>query len=229
MIGLRERPLLAPEAARQTPIDDRSVTIARRPQAAARVAERRSSDRWPEGRQPALPVIAPGQLWIVEASHSPAELLPFEFDAFTAANVVIYDRALTPLVAAALPLGSYAEAAKAMHQALDGPELERILRLALDGWSVLRLLDGALDAADRTDRLRRIAAHLRDAGIAAELPVHLVRDTGGECETTETSLGDLAGALDPGHCEPRVTAVFATRRGGSALPLRAVVDNGLAG
>lgn len=228
MIGLRARPLPSGEETYLPAIDPPSVTRPREPLAPARFAGRPTAIRGLGGGPPALPAIAPGQLWVVETLPSAAPLRPFELDAFSAANVVIYDRSLTPLVAAALPLGSYAEPAAAAQPALERPEIERILRLTLDGWSVVRLLDGALDAADRAERLHRIAAHLRGAGIAAELPVQLIGDTAGGYETTDAALGDMAEVLDAGRCERRVTAVFATRRGGGG-PLRAIVDNGLAG
>ena len=139
---------------------------------------------------------------------------------------MIYDRILTSWIAASLPLGSYAE--PAADRALDGPELERVLRLALDGWSVIRLVGGEFNAGQRIARLRRIAERLRDAGVAAGLPVHLVGDMGADYAVADTSLGDLAGVLDAGRFERPVTAIFATRRDGAA-PLYAIVDNGLAG
>lgn len=176
-----------------------------------------------------LPAMAPGQLWLVETGAAGAPLPAFERDAFNAANVVIYDRALTAFVAAALPLGSYAEPSRAAERALDEAEFERVLRLTLDGWSVMRLLGGDATAAQRGDRLRRVAAQLRGAGLAAELPVRLITEPAEMSAVTETALGDLAGALHRRHYDRRVTAIFATRQTTGAGPLRAVVDNGLAG
>lgn len=176
-----------------------------------------------------LPTVAPGQLWLVESPPSAAHLRPFEHDALNAADVIIYDQELTTPTAAVRPPGRYAEPAQTTDHALDGPEFERVLRLALDGWSVIRLVNGECAAARRADRLRRIAAQLRGAGIAAGLPVQLVTETIGGCATTETSLGDLAGVLDGSRLECRVTAIFATGRSGVAGPLYAVFDNGLAG
>jgi hypothetical protein len=180
-------------------------------------------------RRAMLPTMAPGQLWLVETGAAGAPLRAFERDAFNAANVVIYDRALIAFVAAALPLGSYAEPSRAAERALDEAECERVLRLTLDGWSVLRLLGGQLTAAERGDRLRRVAAQLHGAGLAAESPVRLIIGAAETSAVTETALGDLAGALHRGHYDRRVTAIFAIRQTAGAGPLRAVVDNGLAG
>jgi hypothetical protein len=180
-------------------------------------------------RRAALPTMAPGQLWLVETGAAGAPLRAFERDAFNAANVVIYDRALTAFVASALPLGSYAEPSRAAERALHEAEFERVLRLTLDGWSVMRLLGGEPTAGQRRDRLRRIAAQLHDAGLAADLPVRLITEAAEKSAVTETALGDLAEALHDGHYNRRVTAIFATRQTTGASPLRAVVDNGLAG
>jgi hypothetical protein len=180
-------------------------------------------------RRATLPTMAPGQLWLVETGAAGAPLRAFERDAFNAANVVIYDRALTAFVAAALPLGSYAEPSRAAERALDEAEFDRVLRLALDGWSVLRLLGDEPTAAQRGDRLRRVAAQLHGAGLAADLPVRLITGGAEMSAVTETALGDLAGAPPRGHYDRRVTAIFAIRPATGTGPLRAVVDNGLAG
>src|SRR5437660_11145158 len=56
-----------------------------------------------------LPVMRPGQLWLVELPARAPEVAPLEYRALSNANVVIYDRALAPTVARVLPLGEYAE------------------------------------------------------------------------------------------------------------------------
>src|SRR6266850_7268984 len=58
-----------------------------------------------------LPSLKPGQLWVVEHSSTDLHPSPLGRRAITAANVVIYDRALYPIVAAHLTLGGYAEPA----------------------------------------------------------------------------------------------------------------------
>ena len=54
---------------------------------------------------PVLPEIRPGQVWVVEHASTDLHLSPLTHRAISAANVVIYDRALYATVAANLPLG----------------------------------------------------------------------------------------------------------------------------
>src|SRR5690348_7194250 len=58
-----------------------------------------------------LPVMRPGQLWLVEFPATTPELAPLEYRAVSDANVVIYDSALGPTVARHLSFGGYAEPA----------------------------------------------------------------------------------------------------------------------
>ena len=226
MIGLRERPLLRERGYQPPPIDRLPETAAETPFGLPRFGRSGGARRSIE--QIALPTIAPGQLWLVEVSPVAAELQPFELDAFNSANVVIYDRELTQFVSESLPLGSYAEPAAA-YRPFDKAEFERTLRLALDGWSVLRLLGGKIGASDRADRVSRIAARLCAAGIAAELPVQLVSDKAGAHDTKAVALGDLADATGTYDFSRRVAVVFGTRHNGAGEPSHRVVDNGLAG
>lgn len=180
-------------------------------------------------QRPDLRNIAPGQLWLVEVSPEASELPPFEHRAFVSANVVIYDRVLSPLVAAALPLGNYAEPATARGPATEKSTVDRCLRFALDGWSVIRLVKGDLAASARSDHLLRIAEQLLADEISPNLPVQLLTAAGNAtCEETETCLGNLDAVLDARNCEGRVTAVFSIGSVGGA-PLYAVAANGLAG
>src|SRR4051812_50117928 len=84
------------------------------------------------------PTVLPGQICLIE--HDPeAALAPFEHDALTDINVVLFERALGPLVIEILPLGSYAEPLPATPHAA-GPALSRrALELAGEGWSVGQL------------------------------------------------------------------------------------------
>jgi hypothetical protein len=125
-------------------------------------------------QRPDLRNIAPGQLWLVEVSPEALELPSFEHRAFVSANVVIYDRVLSPLVAAALPLGNYAEPATARSHAAEKSTFDRCLRFALDGWSVIRLVKGDLAASARSGRLLRITEQLLADGISPNLPVQLL-------------------------------------------------------
>jgi hypothetical protein len=84
---------------------------------------------------PQSPAVLPGQVWVIE-HDSDAALSSVNRDALTSANVVLYDRALAPLLAEILPLGGYAEplsftGATCARRALD---------LAAQGWSVVQLV-----------------------------------------------------------------------------------------
>src|SRR5260370_16833519 len=59
----------------------------------------------------ALPVMRPGQLWLVELPTTTPKFAPLEYRALSNANVVIYDRALAPTVACFSPLGGDSEPA----------------------------------------------------------------------------------------------------------------------
>src|SRR5947209_20323637 len=86
-----------------------------------------------------LPIINPGQIWIVEHDLT-AALCALDRDALTNANAVIYDRTLAPLVAQILPMGAYAEPLSLAGQ-LAGPAISpRALELAGEGWSVVQLV-----------------------------------------------------------------------------------------
>lgn len=105
---------------------------------------------------PSLNVL-PGQVWLIE--HDPDSALPaLDRDALAQANVVLYDRALAPLVAEMLPLGSYAEPLP-FGDATPSP---RALDLAAEGWSVVQLV-----AARASRRAHLHSVPPRIAGAAA--------------------------------------------------------------
>jgi len=185
---------------------------------------------WFRRRQgPGLPNIASGQLWLVEISPEDWDLPAFEQRVFAAANVVIYDRVLGPLVATALPLGNYAEPATASGHGSDKAAVRRCLRFVMDGWSVIRLVKADLTAPARVDRLLRITEELLAGGVSPDLPVGLSIGAGNAAhEEAETCLGGLDAVFDARSCEGRLTAVFSIGSVG-ALPLHAVATNGLAG
>src|SRR4051794_19569845 len=53
------------------------------------------------------PTIEPGQIWLVECEAG--SLSAFHAGLMARANVVLFDRALSALIAASLPTGTYAE------------------------------------------------------------------------------------------------------------------------
>jgi hypothetical protein len=110
-----------------------------------------------ENRQSrAAPTIEPGQIWLIE-QLSATDLSPMDRNAVIRANVVLYDRALEPLVAEILPLGSYAEPLPRDHRAGGSAITPRALQFAADGWSVVQLVEAlpGQRAAAGLNRLQR--------------------------------------------------------------------------
>jgi siroheme synthase len=196
--------------------------------AATQIAKAATAGFRRQQRRPGLPDIAPGQLWLVEISPKASELPSFEHRAFVSANVVIYDRVLGRLMAAALPLGKYAEPATASGRAPGQANVEHCLRFALDGWSVIRLVKGDVAASARSDRLLRISEQLLAGGVSPNLPVWLSIGAGDATrEEVETCLGDFDAVFDARSCQDPLTVVFTI--GSSGAPPLYVVANGLAG
>jgi hypothetical protein len=166
-----------------------------------------------------------GQIQLIEVEATAAALPDHQRYALITANAVIYDRRFTALVAAILPLGGYAEPAPAA----DHRASARLLQLALDGWNVVRLAAAPASAADRRSRLGHIAAELLGAGIAAELPVRLVKGTSAGGEESRTCLGEFRGTLDSFAADGPVMVTFGTRGAIGRSGLSVIVDNGLAG
>ncbi len=138
-----------------------------------------------------LPVMRPGQLWLVELPATPPEFAPLEYRALSNANVVIYDRALAPTVARLLPLGGYAEPVSSSNgQSAAGSQ--RCIRFVRDGWSVARLLHpGFRSGRERLDRIRQLSYRLL-AEAPADLPVQILVSAGpGRYERNETQLNRL--------------------------------------
>jgi siroheme synthase len=166
-----------------------------------------------------------GQIRLIEVEATASALPDHQKCALITANAVIYDRRFAELVAAILPLGGYAEPAPAA----DHHAIARLLRLALDGWNVVRLAAAPASAADRRSRLGRIAAELLGAGIAAELPVQLVKSTSADGRESRTCLGEFRNALDSFAADGPVMVTFGTRGAAGPSNLSVIVDNGLAG
>src|ERR1700730_8652432 len=100
-----------------------------------------------------LPVMRPGQLWLVELPATAPEVSPLEYRALSNANVVIYDRALAPTVTRLLPLGGYAEPAPSSDGQVRAGSA-RCVRFVRDGWSVARLFHPGFQAGrERLDTI----------------------------------------------------------------------------
>lgn len=136
-----------------------------------------------------LPVMRPGQLWLVEFPARAPEFAPLEYRALSDANVVIYDRALAPTVARLLPLGGYAEPA-APSDGQSGTGSERCVRFVRDGWSVARLFHpGFQSGRGRLDKIRQLSNRLLSLEMPSDLPVQVFVSAGrGRYERNDTQL-----------------------------------------
>jgi hypothetical protein len=178
-------------------------------------------------RHRALPAVEPGQLWLVEICPDRG-LSTGERHLLGSANVILYDRALSTEVAAILPLGGYAEPAPSAAELPDCALIERCVRFALDGWSVVRLIDASQTRPSRESRLRAIANRLIAGGAGGQLPVRIFADAGSRA-FVEAPV--RLATLDPdaiGARNERLIVMFdAVTPGGTlAYPIAA---NGLAG
>ena len=172
------------------------------------------------------PVAAgPGELWFIE--HDPRHPLGAGDRAvLTSANVVLYERALAPLVASVLPLGSYAEPLQVGGDTALSP---RTVTFAGEGWSVAQLVGNG--AAIKT-RLRRIDEVLNAIATFGDLPVQVaVKLEAGRQRELDSSLRTTFDVIRDLAHEGLLTLVF------GPLPLRlpvgapahAFTANGLAG
>jgi hypothetical protein len=180
---------------------------------------------------PTLPDVAPGQLWLVEASAVDGAPSAPARHAVDGANVVIYDRALAPLLADMLPFGSYAEPAPVGEGAGDGSgdaAAARCVRFARDGWSVARLLPSRLPRRERAARVRAFVDELAAAKAPGGLRVTVLAEAAdGICERADASLDGLGDIVSTYPRDSRLTIVIEAF--GDRVAVYAVAANGLAG
>jgi hypothetical protein len=179
-----------------------------------------------------LPVIQPGQLWLVELPASAPEFSPLEYRALSAANVVIYDRALAPTVARLLPLGGYAEPV-APRDGQSGAGSERCVRFVRDGWSVARLFHPGFQSGwGRLDKIRQLSDRLLTLEMPGDLAVQVFVSVGrGRYERNETQLCRLD-AIIAAYASERsstFTIVLDATDAGAAPRYSVASANGLAG
>lgn len=179
-----------------------------------------------------LPLVRPGQLWLVELPATAPEVAPLEHRALSNANVVIYDRALAPTVARFLPLGGYAEPV-ASSDGQSGAGSERCVRFVRDGWSVARLLHrGFRSGRERLDKIRQLSHSLLTSEMPGDLPVQIfVSAAPGRYERNETRLHRLDTTID-GYALLRsstFTIVLDVTDTGGAPRFSVASANGLAG
>ena len=178
-----------------------------------------------------LPVMRPGQLWLVEFPATVPEVEPLGYRALNNANVVIYDRALAPTVAQLLPLGGYAEPVVSS-DGQRGAGAERCVRFLRDGWSVARLFHpGFRSDRQRLDMIRQLSHRLLTE-MSADLPVQIFVSAGrGRYERNETQLCRLD-AIIAAYASMRsstLTIVLDVTDAGGAPRFSVASANGLAG
>jgi len=167
--------------------------------------------------------IEAGQIWLIEQKATTG-LCPLDRGAVTGANVVLYDRALAPLVAAVLPIGSYAEPLPLNAQEAISP---RALAFAADGWSVVQLTE---PCAGRRAQLQGAAQALIPLAGAGDLPVQVIAKAadarGRRRDGCLPRLAELIGELGD---EGPLTLVFGPLAIRSPAHSHAFTANGLAG
>ena len=178
-----------------------------------------------------LPVMRPGQLWLVEFPATVPEVEPLGYRALNNANVVIYDRALAPTVAQLLPLGGYAEPVVSS-DGQRGAGAERCVRFLRDGWSVARLFyPGFRQDRQRLDTIRQLSHRLLTE-MSADLPVQIFVSAGrGRYKRNETQLCRLD-AIIAAYASMRSsthTIVLDVTDAGRASRFSVASANGLAG
>jgi hypothetical protein len=178
---------------------------------------------------PNFPTIEPGQLWLIELPAADGEPSALVRRVLDGVNVVIYDRALTDIVAGSLPLGRYAEPAASAGEAND-PAAARAMRFALDGWSVARLVQARPTQRERIVRVRRLIDELATSKPASEVTVTVLGELSeGVCEPTRTRLDRLDQVVVTYPRDARLTIVVDDVNRQTAARLHAIAGNGLAG
>jgi hypothetical protein len=201
-----------------------------RPLSRPQIAGERGTGERERSANAATPVIGPGRLYLIERGGGDLDLTSAEREALAGANIIVYERSLASLVAAILPLGAYAE---------PGPEpstpvFARCLKFALDGWSVVQLMERR-PPAERARWVEDAAEQLASAGVSSDTPVQMLVDAacGGPADiatqlrSVHVVLEDrgLAHGLDMGG----LIMVLGPIAKGPAPQIYAFAANGLAG
>jgi hypothetical protein len=165
-----------------------------------------------------------GEICFIEQRETSLSALAYA--AIAEADIVLYDRALAPVVASALSAaGRYAEPV-AETDGDDGPAIPpRALRLAADGWRVVHLLQGR---PGWRRRLRGAAEGSALAGGKGDLPVRLVAADAGDPPRTATPL-DLRQLDDAAAGNEKLTVILGPLATTGAAAACTFTANGLAG
>ncbi len=175
-------------------------------------------------RQP--PNIDPGQIWVVEQDPAGA-LSPIDRAALADANVVLYDRALAPLVAEALPIGGYAEPLPPIMPLAGSAIAPRALELAGEGWSVVQLVEAN---PGHRSRLHILPPVLVRASRTSDLPVRVIAKTGADrYRVSDVGLHELGEFIGEFGADELLTLIFEPVAPHRPAPAHAFTANGLAG
>jgi hypothetical protein len=168
--------------------------------------------------------VRPGEIWLVEQAAD-GDLTPLDRDAVASANVILYDRALEVLIAAALPLGTYAEPLPNDAQASGSAISPRALRFAAEGWRVMQIVE---TRPGWRERVNDEAAGLAPSA-DGELPIVVIakaKGNGDQHEAYAASLPALVGAFAENYPLTLIVGPLAAR---DPAPGQAFTANGLAG
>jgi hypothetical protein len=162
--------------------------------------------------------LQPGEVWLIEC---PAAAVPaFARRALAAADVVLYDRTLAPLLAKLLAPGSYTEPVAAPAADKGQAIATRAVKLAAEGWRVVQLVP---TCGEWRQQLRDSAENgspvLQPVAVAADDPL-------ARCEARRVVFRQFDGeTIGSG----RPTLIVGLLAAGATLASSASTANGLAG
>jgi len=172
------------------------------------------------------PTVDPGQIWLIE-QNSASPICGLDRDALTNVNVVIYDRALAPLVSQVLPIGGYAEPMPVRAHTAGPAILPRAFELAEEGWSVAQLVEAS---ASRRSRIPLLPPTLTRATRSGAFPVRLIAKTAADrCRVVDLGLRELTEVLCEFGEDELFTLVLGPLVSARAAHPHAFAANGLAG
>lgn len=171
------------------------------------------------------PDLRPGQIWLIEQPTTGSLSLP-DSRALAGADIVLYDRALAPIMADLMPFGSYAEPLPAELEENAPAISARAFKLASEGWSVVQLVR---PCRGWRRRLRGAAAELSCPSATGHLTVRLIAKTAQSsrgCEARPQELRELVDGSAEDELLTLIVGPFAARGSAAAYAFSA---NGLAG
>jgi hypothetical protein len=173
-----------------------------------------------------LLTVKPGQIWFIEHAAATA-LFPCDHRVLTSVNVVIYDRALAPVVASVLPIGAYAEPLSLNDSTAGLAISPRALGFAAEGWSVAQVIE---THPERRIRLKRASEALMSVGCASDLPVRVIaKATPDRYQARDACLRTLPGLADEFADHDLLTLIFRPLIARYPAHYYACAANGLAG